>query len=110
MEVHNGGVLTIVAIIVALFLAGLVLLGVLRLVARRRARRCMPPGIEPYGYGRGWRGGVREPRRPFSPAGAGSVALPLPKLCDDARDRPAGPVFAGGPGTGAGGTPLRRAG
>ena len=95
----TGGVLEILAIALALSPVGLVLLAIPRLVAYHRRFRWSDPGIQPQpgpgGNGRrGWWTGVREPRRPRSPAGAGSAAVPLPELCEEVdatwRTRPLG--------------------
>jgi len=73
------------AIILSLFPAGLILAVIVRLATRRRARRRYPPGVQgPPGHGRrGGPGPVREPRRPLSPAGAGSAAVALPEDDED---------------------------
>jgi len=74
------------AIIVSLLPAGVILAVTVRLVTRRRARRRHPPGVQgPPGFGgrRGGPGPVREPRRPLSPAGAGSAAVAPPEDEED---------------------------
>ena len=75
-------VLRVLAAALALVPGGLAVLAAVRKITEFRRRHA---GLRPHprgGGGRGWAGGVREPRRPLPPHGAGAAALPIP---DDAE-------------------------
>ena len=71
--------LRVLAAALALVPGGLAVLAAVRIITEHNRRRHAEHRPKPGGGGgRGWSGGVREPRRPLHPWGAGAIALALP--------------------------------
>ena len=69
----------VLAAALALVPGGLAVLAAVRIITEHNRRRRAEHRPRGGGGGRGWSGGVREPRRPLHPWGAGAIALALPE-------------------------------